>query len=164
MKMRFTADWLSNRIRRDPDVDVDAGRPIASAEIVRHFVRDAAAENNEILVQAFGVLVRQLRRKAGLSIAELSDKIEVNQIDLSAIENNPGYIPRPRAVHKIAEFFKLPAGQLMKLSGAAVSRDRELEGAALRFAAKSGDMSKLTKAEAEGLNEFIRWLSDHKGG
>jgi hypothetical protein len=51
----------------------------------------------------------------------------------------------------------------MKLSGATITRDQQLQTAAVHFAAKSNsDLTKLSRQEEELLNDFVKYLSEHE--
>lgn len=54
---------------------------------------------------------------------------------------------------------KVPERSLLKLSGAAVTRDEGFAEEAMRFAAKSDDMSKLSREEQRVLNEYVKYLT-----
>jgi len=107
---------------------------------------------------AFGVLVRQLRRQRQWSIVELSERARVDVQDLRLIERDPHNKPRPRVVHQLSAVFEMPERALMKLSGATVTRDEAFEEEAKRFAAKSDDLSKLSKEEQQALNDYVKYL------
>ena len=68
---------------------------------------------------------------------------------------------RPRTLHQLATYFKIPAQALVALSPAAARRDPELDQAAVRFATDSDDISKLSPDERKSLNEFVKFLSDY---
>ena len=52
---------------------------------------------------------------------------------------------------------------MMVLSGAMVANDDQIGEEAERFAAKSDDLSKLTREELKLLNQFVKFLSDKVG-
>lgn len=164
MEMLISQDWLRRRIDADPDLDVEAGVSIGVLESIGMFLSAdlVAPEDDKVvrLTEAFGVLVRQLRRRQQWTIDQLAQKARVDPNELRLIERDPQYRPRPRVVHQLAAVFKMPERSLMKLSGATVTRDQEFEEEALRFAAKSDDLSKLTRDEQRALNEYVKYLVD----
>ena len=164
MEMLISPDWLRRKVESDPDIDTDAGPAIYVLESIGMFL---PAELNPVdegkvvrLVEAFGVLVRQLRRGKQWTIDELAAKARVSADDLRQIERDPHFRPRPRVVHQLAAVFGVPERALMKLSGATVTRDQAFEEEAMRFAAKSDDMSKLTREEQRVLNQYVKYLSE----
>lgn len=165
MNLHIDRARLRERILRDPDLDVEAGFPIRDMEELNMFAsRDLlvgrSAPVSEMTI-AFGTLIELSRRKRRLTIEQLAAETRVEVAELVAIEHKqPGHIPRPRTIHQLATFFRLPEKGLMKLSGAVVSRDENLRNAALRFAAKSAGLDKLTKSEEELLNEIVKCLSE----
>ena len=166
MEMLVSRDWLRRKIDADPDIDADAGTPIGLLESIGMFLPSDLVEDGSNVVRlkhAFGVLVRQLRRREQLSIDELAAKARIDAEELRQVEQDPHFKPKPRLVHQLALVFGVSARSLMKLSGATVTRDERFEEAALRFAAKSDDLSKLTRDEQRVLNEYVKFLSDQGG-
>lgn len=162
MEMLISPDWLRRKIESDPDVDTDAGPSMAVLEAVGMFLPAelVPADQTKVvrLTMAFGVLVRQLRRQRQWSIDELSERARVDAQDLRLIEHDPNNKPRPRVVHQLSGVFGMPERALMKLSGATVTRDEAFEEEAMRFAAKSDDMSKLSKEEQRALSDYVKYL------
>lgn len=166
MRMRVSREWLRRKIDEDPDVESDAGFPAALLEGLGMFIPgdlpEAEHEDESVvrLKAAFGVFVRQLRLRRELSVVELADRVRVEEEELRAIEHDPHWKPRPRTVHQLSRYFNMPEREMMKLSGATRTHDAEFQEAAYRFAAKSDDLSKLTDAEREALDEYIKYLNE----
>lgn len=166
MEMLVTRDWLRRKIESDLDIETDAGAPIAVLESVGMFLScDPQEETSNVvqLKQAFGVLIRQLRRRDQLTLEALAKRARINAEDLRQIEHDPHFKPRPRVVHQLADVFGVPVRPLMKLSGATVARDERFEEEACRFAAKSDDLSKLSRDEQSALNEYVKFLVTEAG-
>ena len=162
MKMLISQDWLRRKVESDPDMDAEAGPFIHALESVGMFLPPdiaVAAPQAPALLEAFGVFVRQFRRQQQWTIEELSRRARVDVEDLRQIERNPQAPPRPRVVHQLAAVMKVPERSLLKLSGAAVTRDEGFAEEAMRFAAKSDDMSKLSREEQRVLNEYVKYLT-----
>jgi transcriptional regulator with XRE-family HTH domain len=163
MEMLISQDWLRRNIASDPDLDTDTGPSLAVLESIGMFLPDnlAVQDSGKVvrLVQAFGVLVRQLRRHRQWTVDELARRARVDVEDLRSVERDPHFRPRPRLVHQLATVFDVPERALMKLSGATITRDVHFEEEAIRFAAKSDDMSKLSKDEQRALNEYVKYLA-----
>jgi len=170
MKMRFTNEWLRRRIERDADLDSDAGLPITKIDVLKAFLPEPPAVRAPVAAVApqvrqsaavLGHLVRQLRRRDRLELARLSAEVRVPEQELREIEDGTVTALRPRTLHQLATFFKIPAQALVALSPAAVRRDPELDRAAVRFATDSDDISKLSADERKSLNDFVKFLSDY---
>jgi hypothetical protein len=58
-----------------------------------------------------------------------------------------------------AQFLKVSHVKLLTLAGLAEARDSGFNDAAVRFAAKSEPIRKLTREEQEAFDEFARFLS-----
>jgi transcriptional regulator with XRE-family HTH domain len=163
MEMLISQDWLRRKVESSPDMDSDAGPFIMVLESIGMFLPPDLAPAEPLsprVVEAFGVLVRQFRRQKQWTVEELARRTRVDAEDLRQIERHPQVRPRPRIVHQLAEVMGLPERALLKLSGAAVTRDQHFEEESLRFAAKSDDMSKLSRDEQRALNDFVKFLTD----
>lgn len=163
MELLFTREWLRDQIAGDPDLETDAGTPAGILRSIGMFfppALEALQEDPHVvrLKQAFGVLVRQLRRRDRLSIEDLAARARVVADDLRQIERDPHFVPRPRTVHQLASVFHVPERAFLRLSGATVEQDEGFFEEALRFAAKSDDMSKLSREEKSALNAFVQYL------
>lgn len=155
MKSRYRPDrqWYARMIQGTLDDDFVIG-PAFDARA------NEAPHTEQPLTVAFGLLVRFSRRAKRLSVVELAEKLSVEAEELHHIERDPEFRARPRTISKVANFFNLPVGEVMKLAGAAVSNDDSFYTKALKFAAHSDDMAALTQEEQEALKSFIRYLRD----
>lgn len=168
LQMLVSRDWLRDRILADPDVETEAGIPLADFEQLGMFIAPdlvGGAQDEKVveLKMAFGTVVRQLRRRDQMSIAELSQKADVEEEELRHIEHDAAYKPRPRTVHQLASTFRVPTAKFMKLSGATVTVDARFRAEAVKFAARSDDLSQLTDAERRLLNDFVAFLGKQDG-
>ncbi|XHC09216.1 helix-turn-helix transcriptional regulator [Labrenzia sp. ac12] len=163
MKLHFTSEWLRSHIENDPDIECDAGFPLLGAEPISQFVGaalqapqdDAPEQRTYVLYQ----LVRQLRRRDGLTRAQLAAKIRIDAREIETIEAQPEYVPKPRTVHQLAHYLGVPAKAVEQLTSAAHAPDNSLAEAAHRFAASSDDLSKLTRAEKKLFDDFVKVLA-----
>jgi len=169
MKLLFSNDWLRRKILTDPDDDPEAGPPlVGSAEIEgesRNEPQEATAavmgDRNVVQLRiALGVLVRQLRSKEGLSIAELAERAHLSEDELRRVEHDPHYTARPRLIYQLSQYFKVSLSTLSQMSGATHAVDRKLYNAAVKYAARSDDVSTLTKEERETLDVFVGMLNE----
>ncbi len=170
MQLLADRDWIRKVISEDPDMDNDAGLPIALLEDLGMFMPSDLPETEQEdarvvrLKFAFGVLIRQLRLRENLTIAALAGQARVTEDELRAIEHDPHCRPRPRTVHQLSRVFKVPEREMMKLSGATRTYDEEFQDTAYRFAAKSDDLSKLTDTERQALDEYVKYLNELHDG
>jgi transcriptional regulator with XRE-family HTH domain len=176
MKLHFTADWLRSHIENDPDVDCDAGLPLRDATPLERLMQAKSHQKSTVGQPSVAVpdqkvvvlfkLVHQLRRKDGLSIAQLAGKIRVDVAELERVEKDPSYVPSPRTVHQLAEFIGVSARAVEQLTAASAAQNDNLTEAAHRFAASSDDLSKLSPSERRDLNDFVKVLAsiDKKNG
>lgn len=105
----------------------------------------------------FARFVQFARRAQDLSVEDLAKNAQIDFEQLVAIENE-GTTPVPRTVHQLAKALELSTGKLMELAGLAKSKDPRFHQAALRFAARSAPSAKLSEAEREAFEEFVKVL------
>lgn len=166
MEMLVSNDWLREKIIQDPDIECDAGAPIILLENLGMFIAsDLSEQHNEKVIElkmAFSTLIRQLRRRDKLTIAQLAEKAEVDEYEIKSIEHDTNYLPRPRTIHKLAIVFDIPPRKLMKLSSATINVDSDFQDEAMRFAASSDKaLVDLSDDERLALNEYIKYLHDN---
>lgn len=167
MEMLITPAWLRKKIETEPDVDFDAGMPVYLLHSIDMFLPSDVASGNLVdekrvlqLKHAFGICVRQLRLRDGMSIDALADTASVLAEELREIECNPHYQVRPRTVVQLAKVFNIAPPKMMKLSGAARAVDEILEDEVLKFAAKSEGVSSLNQEEQRLINDFVKFLNE----
>jgi transcriptional regulator with XRE-family HTH domain len=107
---------------------------------------------------AFPELMNRLRRKRGLKISELAQKLDIDVDEALAIERDITYDPDPLTLFKLSKFYKVPQRQLAMLTGAIKDVPVGVREQASRFAAKSESFSKLTDEEKHTLDEFVKFL------
>lgn len=167
MESKYTNDWLRRKIAGDPDDDPEAGPmsiPVTSG------VRRTTAQPESFAVAgdrtgvpmriALGVLVRQLRSNAGLSVAELAEHADVSEEELRCVEHDPHYTARARLIHQLSDYFSVSLTMLSQMAGATHEVDRVLFNESVRFAARSDDVSRLTDEERAALNAFVSMLNE----
>jgi len=119
----------------------------------------ADARANEESRIAFGKFVNLMRRRQGYSIEEFADVAEVDASELLVIEEHSQHVPAPRTIYQLARMFKVPQPSLMQLAGLTVANDDGLREEAVRFAARSEAVQKLTPEEVAALEAFVAVLS-----
>ena len=167
MKLLFTNDWLRNQIEKDADIECDAGIPLRDSAPIARFAHPQAAPAAaapERKMAVLNVLVHQLRRRDGLSVAQLAERLRVDSEELASIERDPNYVPRPRTMHQLADYMKVSTQAVQSLTAEAIARNDNIAQAALKFAASSKDLSQLSNAERRGLNDFVKFLASYKEG
>lgn len=169
MKLCVDNDWLRRQIENDPMADADAGRVIRrSADVVR--ATEAAMQPQAVSAvrptkredAPLALLVHMTRRRDRLTVTQFAERIRVSAEEITAIEKDPGYSPRPRTIHNLAEYVKVPAKALLTLLPDAPIVDRSLDDAVHKFAASSDDLSGLSRVERRGLNDFVKFLTAYK--
>lgn len=161
MRLERSKEWWMSRARLEGDAAIGAGmlafdptpeeRPSAAP--------GAASEENRI---AFGKFVNLMRRRRGLSMEQLADAAEVDASELLVIEDDLHHVPEPRTVYKLAQTFDVSQRRLMQLAGLTAANDVGLRQEAIRFAARSESVQKLTPEESAALEAFVAVLSERE--
>src|SRR5262249_39869459 len=109
---------------------------------------------------AFVRFIQLARRERRLSLEQFADKVDVDLAELVKIETEEHYKPAIRTVHKIAEFLRVPEKKLLALAGLLQVKDPQFQTAALRFAARSAPVEKLSQQEHSDLEEIVKLLCE----
>jgi len=118
-------------------------------------------EDNVIFLhKGLNSLLTMLRRRDELDESELALRADVPEEEIRRIEFDPTYLPSPRTIYKLEQAFALPSGVLAKLTGAIKHHSPEFEERALEFAANAKSIGKLTKAERELLNAYVKFITE----
>jgi len=159
MKLNLNKSWYENRIPKEKDLEVGLGFPFKE-EIADTGKQAAQFEPEEFVeLHAFGGLIQFLRRDRMLSIEQLASRAQIDPLEILTIERDAKYLPKPRTVHQLAQFFKLPERPLLKLSNVTTDHSEKLRDAAVRFAANSTKVMELSREERAALSEFVDFLS-----
>lgn len=153
-------DWLRHQAEAEERCgSVSVGGLASDLDMIKPF-----GEAEAITRSAFSLLVHLTRRKQGLTPERLAEVADVDLAEVVAIEMGDELSPEPRTVYKLADALKLPETRMMELAGLIRRNDSRLESAAVRFAARSESMERLTKEEERALSEFVKVLSDMSHG
>jgi HTH-type transcriptional regulator, competence development regulator len=158
MRLERSKDWWLNRARREGDAVIGAGL-LAFNPAPEERAAGAPAEDSRI---AFGKFVNLMRRRRGLSMEQLADAAEIDASELLVIEDDVHYMPEPRTVYRLAQTFEVPQRRLMQLAGLTAANDVGLRQEAVRFAARSESVQKLTPEESSALEAFVAVLSEQE--
>jgi len=108
----------------------------------------------------FRLLLHLLRRSKQLTLDELAKEVAIPREELAAIEQQEGYLPSPRTIHRLSRFYKLSPTKLAALAGAVDKPIDEIREPAFRFAAMSERFSELSREERAALRELVGALKE----
>ena len=161
MRFERSKDWWMARARREGDVAMGAGllafdpapeeRPASGQTPI--------VEETRI---AFGKFVNLMRRRRGFSMEQLAEVAELDASELLVIEDDVHHVPEPRTVFKLAQTFHVSQRRLLQLAGLAAANDSSFRQEAVRFAARSESVQKLTPEENSALEAFVAVLSEQE--
>lgn len=157
MMIERTKEWWIEKAEREGNVTIGAGatppRTAGAAQV------EALAAIGDPSRLVFGKFVNLMRRQRGLSVEDLAARADIDAGEVLLIEEDAYHVVEPRTVFKLALLFAMPQQKLMQLAGLAVERDPGFDQAALKFAARSEGMQKLSSDESAALQAFIEVLS-----
>lgn len=167
MKLEHSKEWWIARARREGDAAVGAGLLAFDPEPQQHPTSDphlaaAQAVSTEETRIAFGKFINMMRRRGGMSLEQLAQSADVDASELLIIEGDTHYVPGPRTVFKLAQTFEVSQRRLMQLAGLSAANDAGLRQEAVRFAARSEAVQKLTPEESSALKAFVAVLSEQE--
>jgi transcriptional regulator with XRE-family HTH domain len=108
--------------------------------------------------RVFGQFVSMWRKDKGISVDALAEKAKVEAQEICQIEVDLTYEPKPRTVSQLAKAFGLPPMSLARLANLTSKQDDRIVEGAVRFAACSTNMDKLTREQRQALNAFVKLL------
>jgi transcriptional regulator with XRE-family HTH domain len=154
MRFERSKEWWLSRARREGDAAVGAGMLAFDPA-----PDDRGASGADETRIAFGRFVNLMRRRRGLSMEKLAEQASLDASELLVIEESTNYVPEPRTIYQLAQVFDVPQPSLMALAGLTVANDHGLRQEAVRFAARSESVQKLTPEESSALEAFVAVLS-----
>lgn len=167
MEMLITPDWLRNKIKTEPDVEIEAGFAVEHLPNLTMFlppnvVEDESSTNErkQELHHAFGLFVRHWRLREKLTVEALANKAQVKADHIESIECDITFRTPPRTIYNLARVFSISPQKLMVIAGSADNYDDPIAEEALKFAAKSDGVSSLNREEQKLLSEFIKFVSE----
>jgi HTH-type transcriptional regulator, competence development regulator len=159
MRLERSKDWWMTRARREGDSAVGAGLLAfdPAPEERPSTAQDVLADETRI---AFGHFVNLMRRRRGYTMEQLAEAADLDPSELLVIEHHMHYVPEPRTVFRLAQTFEVSQRRLMQLAGLAIANDAGFRQEAVRFAARSESVQKLTPEETSALEAFVAILSE----
>jgi transcriptional regulator with XRE-family HTH domain len=154
MKMNRDQAWLLKKAEQEDGCFVSVGGLV---DMLKEPVQSPA---NIPMKHAFVRFLQLARRERKLSLEQFATKVDVDLVELLKIEKEEQYVPALRTVHQIAKFLNIPEQKLMALAGLLTAKDAKFQSAALRFAARSEPVEKLSQGEHAALEEYIKFLCE----
>ncbi|MDP8989892.1 MAG: helix-turn-helix domain-containing protein [Acidobacteriota bacterium] len=152
MKMNTDKNWILKKAAQEDGALISVGGLVEALEPTEQ------ASNVVPIKHAFTRFLQLARRERELSLDQFAQRVDVDLAELLKMETDEAYTPALRTVHKIAEFFKVPEQPLMALAGLLKVKDAQFQHAALKFAARSESVEKLSPEEHSALEEYVNFL------
>jgi hypothetical protein len=132
--------------------------PAAAENSENSYVTTSVGEDEGVGV-TLADFVSLKRRQLKLTPAELAKKIKISQDELNCIEVDVAYEPKPRTLHKLAEFCEVPAKSLILISNFKSQKNTGERGGHTKYAAQADKMSELNPGEREILSQYVSYLN-----
>lgn len=155
MNMNKNRDWLIGKAEQEDGCFVSVGGLVDALEQA-----EQTPANVIPFKHAFARFLQLARRDRKLSLEQFAKKVDVDLAELLKLETEDQYTPAIRTVHQIAEFLKIPEKKLMALAGLLRVKDAQFQNAALKFAARSEPVEKLSQEEHSALEEYVKFLCE----
>lgn len=154
MNLERSKKWWLAKANMEGD-----GTVVAAGKSARDPIPATGVESDVLTHLAFSRFVSLARRKLALTIEEFAEKADLDASEVLSIEDDIHYVARPRAVYRLAEVLDVPQPKLMQLAGLSAANDTGLGEEAVRFAARSESVERLTDEELAAFEAFIAVLS-----
>ena len=154
-RMLSDTQWIQKMAQKEANGFISVGGLVAD-------LREEAAGPaiQQVARYALGRLISLWRRERGLSTEQFAERSKIDVADLLSIERAEQVFPEPRTISQLAHVLECSTASLMQLSGLAQPRDARFREAAIRFAARSEPIEKLSPSEHEALEEFVKFLAE----
>jgi transcriptional regulator with XRE-family HTH domain len=157
MRIEITKEWCLKMAQIEGSAEIGAGLhaldPIFDGEMMP---KDNRKQDTSI---AFGRFVQLMRREKGLTLEKLAEDTDLEISELVEIEEDSRHKPELRTVYQLANYFRVPRGNLLQVAGLTQARNDNLAHEAVRFAARSESVAVLTAEERKALEEFVGILT-----
>lgn len=156
MDSQLTSEWCLVMAEQELGFEVGAGALALDPAPELQDENDVADESR----LALGRFVTLARRKGGLSVEALAEKADTDVGELLSIERDAHHLPETRTIYRLAMVFGVSQKKLMGLSGLTKPKDVRYVDEAIRYAARSESIARLSKEEQAALDGLIAVLSD----
>ena len=160
MKLTLPREWFEREVTGGDEFSVTAGIPNMDDFISQATELRQAQCRRERSSLPFAKLINLQRRASNLSLEELAHRADIDLTELYSIEHGEDAEPEPRTVFKLAQTLHLPQDKLFQLSGLTLPTDCRIGEEAIRFAARSEPVDKLSREEHQALREFVKYLTE----
>jgi transcriptional regulator with XRE-family HTH domain len=160
MKLNLSKEWYKRAGTSEEGLSVTAGVRTLDPLLVETSQYRRTMARKECLPHPFARLINLQRRARQLSMEALAEQADIDLVELYNIEHEAEFHPEPGTVFQLAETLELPEDKLLELSGLTMTTDNRFREEAIRFAARSEPVERLSPEEHEALSEFVKYLSE----
>jgi transcriptional regulator with XRE-family HTH domain len=153
LDMKVTADWVLARAQREPESGITSVGGLADR------LEAMAVKVPESSRLSLAKFIELSRRKMQLTVEQLAERADVELAELVAIEKGDEIIPEARTIYRLSQELGVKPEPLLELAGLVTVKGSRVSEAAVRFAARSEPMAKLSREEEEALTWFVKELT-----
>lgn len=157
MKIEFSKEWCISQARLEAGAEVGAGTIAFDPIFLSAETNVKPVDRSRLAFQTFVVLYR---RNMNLSRMQLAEQAKIDLAELEGIESDADYDPETRTLYQLSQVFGVSQQKLMALAGKTQPKDVSFLDEAVRYAARSESISKLTPDEQAALDGLISVLSE----
>ncbi|MDP4540844.1 helix-turn-helix transcriptional regulator [Qipengyuania sp. DY56-A-20] len=157
MKINVTEEWCVSQAQLEAGAEVGAGVIALDPTFENDDVKSEPIDDSRVALQRF---VELSRRQKNLSRQQLAEQADIDLSELEGIETDMHYMPETRTLYQLANVLGVSQKKLMGLSGLTQPKDVSYVEEAVRYAARSESISRLTPEEQAALDGLIAVLSE----
>ncbi len=157
MKIKVTEEWCVSQARLEAGAEVGAGVIALDPTFESDDAKNEPIDDSRVALQRF---VELSRRQKNLSRQQLAEQADIDLSELEGIETDMHYMPETRTLYQLANVLGVSQKKLMGLSGLTQPKDVSYVEEAVRYAARSESISRLTPEEQAALDGLIAVLSE----
>lgn len=157
MKIKVTEEWCVSQAQLEAGAEVGAGVIALDPTFESDDAKNEPIDDSRVALQRF---VELSRRQKNLSRQQLAEQADIDLSELEGIETDMHYMPETRTLYQLANVLGVSQKKLMGLSGLTQPKDVSYVEEAVRYAARSESISRLTPEEQAALDGLIAVLSE----
>jgi len=157
MKIKVKEEWCVSQAQLEAGAEVGAGVIALDPTFESDDAKNEPIDDSRVALQRF---VELSRRQKNLSRQQLAEQADIDLSELEGIETDMHYMPETRTLYQLANVLGVSQKKLMGLSGLTQPKDVSYVEEAVRYAARSESISRLTPEEQAALDGLIAVLSE----
>jgi transcriptional regulator with XRE-family HTH domain len=161
MNFESVRDWLARKLEHADDSEVGSGGTSLAALREDAGARTVTPGALADVPTEIGKAIRYVRERRGWSRCELAELADIDESDVLTIETSPHPVVAPRTVSNLARVCQFSTQRFQLLANhIALHESTAANDASVRFAARSGNISSVTRQDLEAVRLLVVSLSE----